>query len=269
MVVAALVLTGGAGAGSATRASAPSGPPVVTLHLVGGTGITGPVTPSIVHCAFPTLQGAEILVIGSPADATLSVRLDVRRGQVMVGLDTGSGPQYEERGFLGRQVTHFDAGRGATIDTSLTPVPPPAGTAVPNLPAISSIAGTISCGGQTAGSSTLRITGTTETGRVTGPIHPVSVSCKPGSPALIIGLVKVGHAKALIDMSIGSGPFSFAVITSPSSEHEYQGSAGAGSLTAGGASVNGSATEAAAAGVTTVHTLHVVGHVTCGHDSGS
>jgi hypothetical protein len=270
--VAALLAPGDAFADSSTMAllksTSTSGPPIATLSLVGGTGLTGPMKPSIIHCSEPTLSGTEILVIGAPVDTSLSVRINVFRGQVMVGVDTGSGAQYQERDFVGTRVTHFDAAHGATIRSSLAPVPLAPGTAVPNLPSLTSIAGTISCAGQTPGTSTLTVSGTTEVGRVSGRIRPVFVTCSSGTAgpqALIVGNVKVGRGKGLIDMSVYGGVVSVFIGARSLQGHEYRGPAGSGSATAGGASIKGDAVEMVAPGAT-AHSVHVVGHATCGQN---
>jgi hypothetical protein len=263
---------GGGGSSTATTTStsrpstttaAPTGPAVVHLGLVGGTGLTGTLTPDIVHCALPTLQGPELLVIGHPTDTNLSVRVMLLAGSVTVGVDTGSGAQYRERDFTGTGMTGFDPARGATIDSPLTAVPPAAGTAVANLPALASITGSIDCAGQTAGTSTLAITGDTEEGAVSGQISPVNVSCKQGVGALIIGIVHVGSGTQLIDMSVRGNLFSFFV--QAQAAHQYSAAAGSASTTATGGHVDGDAVEMVAAGATP-HKLHVVGDVTCGQN---
>jgi hypothetical protein len=138
---------------------------------------------------------------------------------------------------------------------------------VPNLPAATSISGTISCAGQTPGHTTLRINGATGAGKVAGGINPVSVTCGPGSLVLVIGVVKVGHHHALIDMSVSNTALSLALEGTTATE--YRAPAGTEALTTSGASVDSTATEQLAPGATahTLHTLHVVGRVTCGKNS--
>jgi hypothetical protein len=250
---------------SSSTTTRTSGPPSATLGLVGGTELTGPVVPNIIHCAEPTLDGTEILVIGTPVDSNLSVRISVLRGKVSVGVDTGSGAQYEERDFVGTGVAHFVATHGARIKSSLAPVPPAAGTTVPNLPSVTSIAGTISCAGQTPGSSTLTVVGTTEAGRVSGRIGPVFVTCSPGPQVLIIGNVKVGRREGFIDVSVFGGVVSLFIASGSVQGQQYRAPVGSGAATTGGASINGNAVEMVASGAT-AHSLRVVGHATCGQN---
>jgi len=274
VLVLVIALIDGCGGGSPTRttstsgasttAAASEGPAVVHLNLVGGPGLTGTLTPDIVHCALPMLKGPELLVIGHPANTNLSIRIMLLAGSVTVGVDTGSGAQYRERDFTGTGMTGFDPAKGATIDSALTAVPAAAGTVAPNLPALTSITGTIDCAGQTPGTSTLAITGETEDGAVSGQISPVNVSCTQGAGALVIGLIHVGSGTALIDMSVQGSLFSF-FIQGKSSGHQYQAATGSASVTATGGHVDGDAVERVTGGATP-HTLHVVGDATCGQN---
>lgn len=258
------------GAGPATASThAPktntSGPPTVTLHLVGATGLTGPVTPSIIDCAEPSLTGSTILVIGASPKASLSVRVVVRATTVEVDLDTGSGAQYEERDFTGTDVAGFKATRGVTLNATLTPAAVAPGTSVPDLPVLSSIAGTVHCAGQTPGKSTLTVSGQTETGKASGHIAPVRVTCLTGQQVLIIGIVKIGKSKVLIDMSVYNGLFSFFLETSSNGSHQYKAPAGSATATPTGAKVKGTAVEVVTTG--TPHTLKITGRVTCGKEA--
>jgi hypothetical protein len=264
LMVAALGVTVGSAPGSAA-AHAPSGPPVATFSLVGGTGVSGPLTATIVRCDFPALTGTQILIIARPADASLSVRITVVPGQVTVGVDTGSGAQYEQRNFVGKGVSRFSDTRGASINSSLTAVPLAAGSAAASLPVVSSISGSINCGGQTSGTSTLKITGKTELGTVSTRISPVNVSCSTGPEVLIIGHIKDGKQAGQVDMSVSGKLFSFSISTKSPTAHSYAGKSGSASASSGGARINGVATETSTAG-SAVHKLKVVGRVVCGHD---
>jgi hypothetical protein len=254
-------------------ANSRSGPASATIRLTGETGVLGPLTNLTVRCGLPTLAGIEIFVLGTPSDSNLSVRIEVVAGSVTVGVDTGSGAQYQERDFAATKVTRFGAALGATLDTALIAAPVSAGTTVPNLPSITSIVGTITCGGQTAGTSTLAVSGKTATGTVRGRINPVNVSCSQGvqgqgPQVLILGIVKVGTHKALIDLNVRANLFSFFLEPASGGGTQYMGSAGSGVPSTTGAKVKGDAVEVVASGVSP-HTVHVIGHAVCGRSSGA
>ena len=264
-----VIATSSAVSGSNPR----SGPASATVSLTGGTGVVGPLSNLTVRCGLPTLAGTEIFVLGTPSNTSLSVRIVVVAGRVTVGVDTGAGAQYQERDFTATKVARFGAAHGATLDTALIAEPVPAGTTVSNLPSITSIVGTIACGGQTAGTSTLALSGKTATGTVKGRIKPVNVSCSQGvqgqgPQVLILGIVKVGTRKALIDLSVRANLFSFVLEPASGGGVQYMGSAGSGVPTTKGANVKGDAVEVAASGASP-HTVHVVGHAVCGRSAGS
>jgi hypothetical protein len=255
---------------AATMTEAPSaipapskGPATQNLTLGGPAGAAAAVSNAAIRCNEPSTDGLEIAVLGQPADPNLSVYIFVQPGKLSVRYDSGSGAAYVERDFAGAGVADFNPATGATINSQLVEVPNQ--DAHGSLGVLTSISGSIDCGNQMPGSSTLTFSGPTPKGSLEGGLDPVNVECVTntyGSSVSILGLARVDSTPTFMVVSVSSGSFS---ISASGDGFFRSGSTVGATLTATGAHVDGDAVEQLAAGSTAKpHTIHVSGDVACG-----
>ena len=244
------------------------GPATESLGVVGPAGATGAVTNAAVRCNFPATDGTSyITVIGQPVDPNLSVYVNVSAGLVTVRFDSGSGSTYAERDFQGTGVTNFDAGKGAQIDTQLTEVPTT--DAHGTLGILTSLKGSIDCGNQMPGSSTLTLSGPTTKGALSGGLTPVNVECitnTSGKSVSTIGVAQVATTGTLAVIFISPGTASISL----SGDGFFRNSATAvATLTPTGAHVDADLVEQNPAAGTKALTIHMAGDVVCGTTIGN
>ena len=234
-----------------------------TLSLGGPAGVTGALSNAAILCNMPSTEGLQISVLARPVDPNLSVYIFISPGKLTVRFDSGAGATYVERDFAGTGVTSFDPAKGAQIDATLTEVPTTG--AHGTLGILSSIRGSVDCGSQLPGSSTLVLSGPTAKGTLAGGLDPVNVECVTdtyGSRVQIIGIAQVGSTPTMAVISISSG--SFTVSLSNDGFFKSGGTATA-KLTPAGGDVDGDVAEQQAAGTTSAaHTIHMTGSATCG-----
>jgi hypothetical protein len=251
-----------------TPTAAPTkGPATESLNVVGPAGATGPVTRAAIRCNFPSPDGTSYInVIGQPVDPNLSVYVNVSPGLVTVRFDSGSGATYVERDFTGTGVTNFDAAKGAQVDSKLTETTPPAHSP---LGVLTSISGSIDCGNQMPGTSTLTLTGSTAKGALSGGLSPVNVECAPnaqGTYVSIIGVAQVASTGTLAVISISPGTASISL----SNDGFFRNTATAvATLTPTGAHVDADLLEQNPATGTKAQTIHMTGDAVCGTTVGS
>jgi hypothetical protein len=257
---------------AATAAPSPTpaptkGPATESLNVVGPAGATGAVTNAAVRCNFPATDGTSYInVIGQPVDPNLSVYINVSAGLVTVRFDSGSGSTYVERDFTGTGVTSFDAATGAKVDTKLVEVATTG--AHGTLGVLTSLSGTIDCGNQTAGTSTLTLTGPTAKGALGGGLNPVNVECVTdsfGKRVSVLGVVQVASTPFLAVISISPGTASVSV----GGDGFFRNTATAvATLTPTGAHVDADLLEQNPAAGTKANTIHMTGDVVCGTTTG-
>lgn len=267
--VLALAACGGNGGGTSgspasTPTPTPKGPPSAHFTLTGTGALNGAMSVTGIRCRFPSLNGGVITVDGSAAGtAQTAIRVTIGTGKVTVGADSGSGTAFTERDFSGQGVSGFDAASGASVSGSLTESTR-AGLNPGSIGTISAVSGTVDCGNQQPGSSTLTFNGTTAGGAIGGSLSSAFVVCTGSTGRLAIGLTTEGGVPTLAEVYATSG--SFYVYVSPSGASTTQSYAASGStvasVTATGAHVNGDAVEEVPTG-SSAHTLHVSGDVTC------
>jgi len=261
--------TGTAPAGTAAASSTPPTAPTPPASLAPasatvafGGGVTG-VAPGVqVDCDNPSLGGLDITLFGSTTTAGVATTITITGQSVTVTLDSGAGATFVARTFKGTGVTGFDATKGVHLDGPLTEV---TSSSKPGLlPAISSITGTVDCGDQVAGSSTITLSGTAPEGAVTGPMDPVRVDCDPNAkPPYVhaIGIIKVGSTPVLTVFQ--ANPTGFSVFVAPTAttpQHFFTNTdPTAVTLSATGGHVSGTATETG-----TTNTVQVSGDLVCG-----
>jgi hypothetical protein len=272
--------TTGTSSGAAAATPTPTAPPTSTpgpssvqATLTGDPAVTGALVMGNVHfvtCQYPTLKGPSILAFRTATDMAIGVLLTLRQGSISVRLAEGSGTAYTERTFDGTGVTAFDAASGATFSSSLTESTP-AGDHKGTLGAISSIAGSVSCGTSQAGSASITVAGNSAGGAVTGSPTQVRVACGSSAPgqnfATVTGLIQVGSTPAVVSISGGSqqSPL-YVFLQTASATYSYTGStAGSVTVTTSNATYNATVTETAP--VAGAHTLMVSGNATCGVSS--
>jgi len=249
----------GASATSQPSVSGSPRPASGSTTLAGDPGLAGPLAISGIRCQLPAVAGQTIAIFGTTPNGVL-VQVILADGSIAIRAYTGAGATATERNFGSSSLASFDAATGATFDTAVTPTPGPnpPGT----IGAVTAIKGTIDCGGQRPGTSTLVLTGTGIDGTFGPSINPVRVQCDTGPTVQATGIVQVGGKATLALIAVRTG--AFTLFTSASGQtHLYQASTGVTALTATGARLDGDAVEAAAAGGTS-HTIHIAGELTCG-----
>jgi hypothetical protein len=243
--------------------AAPSGPPTAQVMLTGDTSIAGAMTINTVECSFPSVAGEEIFVTGTPgATPTISIHLTLIAGGVAVVADTGSGTSFHARTFSGSGVSAFDAATGAQLSGPLTETTP-SGDNTTGVGKITSITGTIGCGGQTPGSTTMVMTGTLAEGPISGGITDARVVCTSGGVETL-GIIQVSGSPVYTAIFSLQGKFTADVVATVGAASFFVSTASATSTpTATDTTVNGDATQQVTAGAT-AHTIHVSGQSTCG-----
>ena len=281
LAIAGLLVAACSGSGSAEVATptsavnsatatpaATKGPATQNLVLGGPAGKAGAITLAGIRCDVPTLNAGqtalEISVLAEPEDPNLSVYIFVQQGSLTVRYDSGSGSTYIERDFSGTGVTSFDPASGATIDSPLTEVQTTG--AHGTLGELTSIKGTIDCGNQMPGSSTVSVSGSTPKGTISAAgLSPVNVECTSsvtnGRGVSADGIIQVGSTPYFAILFITPGTFTFFA----SGDAFFRStSAGGATLTATGAHVDGDVVEQNPPKGTTAHTVHITGDLTCG-----
>lgn len=243
--------------------AAPKGPPSARVTLTGDASIAGAMTIDTVECSFPSVAGEELFVTGNPAtSAGTSIHLTLIAGAVAVVADTGSGSSFHARTFSGTGVNGFDATTGAELSGPLTETTPSTDS-VTGVGKITSVTGSIGCGGQTPGSSTMVMSGTLAQGSLSVGLTDARVICL-SNEAETLGVVQVGGAPAYTAIFSLPGRFTVDVVPASASAEFFVSAASAKSMpTTTGTTVNGDAAQQVTAGAT-AHTIHVSGQSTCG-----
>jgi hypothetical protein len=248
-----------------TTSVRPSASSTARISLTGDVGLSGAATDPSVRCNFPDLEGLSIAVLAHPPDSALLARIRLAPSTVKVVVSSGSGPDYRERAFEGTGVTSFDAARGAVVDSTLTETAARAGSTSGSLGAVTGIKGSVECGDQTAGTSTVTITGHTAEGALAGAVlDPVRVECAEspdGDEVIALGLMQVGSVKALVKLGLTSDGAVTVDETLPSVSHRYM-AGGSTTITSSGARVRADVVEQEVA--TPAPMLHVEGNLSCG-----
>jgi hypothetical protein len=239
------------------------------LTFVGDTGLAGASSNPVLSCNFPTVDGAEVVrLLTQPADPAALFNITVSSGKIMIVVASGSGATYTARWFEGTGVSGFDPSTGAQINTQLTETTP-ATTNPGTLGAITSVTGSIDCGDQTAGTSTVIYSGDSPEGPINAPPTLFRVECDTsaqGNFVSFVSIVSVGQLKALFFATFRQGAINAfeSIAGPPAVQHQYTVTAtGVSTLTGSGAHVSGDIVEQSPPSGT-AHTLHIEGDVTCG-----
>jgi hypothetical protein len=251
-----------------TSTTAPSAVASATIELTGAIGLAGPASEQGVRCNFPDLAGLSIAVLAVPPDGTSLARIAFWPGRVRVIISAGDGADFHERAFEGTSVTAFDAARRAIVDTKLTEVAATTGPTKGDIGVITAIKGSVECGDQTPGESTVTLTGATPEGALTGAgLDPVRVECDPspdGPEVASSGVVQIGATKAIVAIGLTSDGAVSVDETLPTTHHRYT-AAGTATVTAHGAHVRADVVDKTAPA--SASRLHVEGDFTCGRNA--
>jgi hypothetical protein len=252
-----------------TLAPAPKGSATADLTFVGDVGLDGASSNPVVTCNAPNLDGSVVIRVSAhPAAPEDLFNITLSEGRITVRVGSGSGVDATLRTFQGDGVTDIDAATGAQIDTGLFETTRPTdnrGT----IGTIFAVSGSVDCGDQTVGTSTVTYSGETLDGAVSGGPDPFRVECNTspkGDFVSLVGLVSVGEVKALIFTTFEADSINaFETLAGPPLvQHQYALNAtGASTLTGTGAHVVGDIVEQSPASGE-AHTLHIDGDVTCG-----
>ena len=215
-----------------------------------------------IACNNPSLGGSVITIFGQATGKDVFSLVTVEPGKVIVRLDSGSSTSYVERDFSGTGVSAFNAAKGAQIDSQLSEVTSPQKPGT--LPSVSSIKGSVDCGNQLPGSSTLVLTGSVPEGVLNGPLGPVRVECLPHAQppdVRAVGLTMIGSTRVLVIFQASPSGFTAYIPPTTTTKQHFFGPSDptTAMLTATGAHISGSAAET---GV--VNTLQVRGDLVCG-----
>jgi len=211
-----------------------------------------------VNCFFPTIDGLQIAVLAFSPDNAHTYRIGVAPDGVVVRHGTGSGADFAEQVFRGSGVTQFDATNGATIDAPLTLENHPGG--------MGSIKGSIDCGDETPGTSTITVTGDTAAGHLDhARLEPALVECyEAAGEVIVLGITDTGTTKVHLLVSLTPHGLGVEEEVPPSSQRRYSQltdvPTGA-ELTENGGKANGDVADAQA---TPPRSLHIDGDATCG-----
>ncbi len=254
-------------------AAASTGPAPATFALTaaGDTNVTGTWTSSYgITCLNPTFSGRDIIFFAASPDAKAVVLITLAPGSIGVSERAGSGTGYTDREFKGTGVTSFDATKGATFDSDLAIVPS-SGQKPGTLGTIKHVTGSVDCAGQTAGTSTIVLSGASAEGAINGPFSIFQVTCNVsaayGNSVSVSGIITSGTSPTAMIVSLSpsrSGVYTY--LQTGSGLHSYTiAPAGSVSMSADRAHVDADFVETLATGATaTPHTIHLAGDVVCG-----
>ncbi|HYK96147.1 MAG TPA: hypothetical protein VE011_09825 [Candidatus Dormibacteraeota bacterium] len=269
---AGLAATGGATSAPPTAASAPvsTAPASFQLAVKGDPNVTGTWGASFgINCNNPTLTGYDVLLFAQSPDTKAVVLITLNAGRIDVSERAGQGATYTDREFTGIGVTSLDPAHGGAFDSDLTIVPTPS-SKPGTLGTITHVSGTVDCGNQTIGASTVVVTGSDAEGPINGPFARFRATCNHsaqyGNSAGLVGVLTAGSTATyfIVNFPASGTATIFSTSDSPPAQHSYT-IAKSGTLTvsATGAHVDADYTEVVTAGATP-HTIHLAGDTVCG-----
>lgn len=213
LAIAAGLLATACGSSAPTLAPTPSPTPTPTpipslppaaadLTVSGDPAVAGDLDGTLVRCNYPAVDGPTIVLAWRSKDGKLALRIVVSDELVTVRYSSGTGKTYFERDFKGTGPSGFHAANGAGIDSALEPVE--TGIDSGKLGPIVTIRGSVSCGDQRTGSSTVVLSGVTTPGKLTGLfLSPVRVECDATTNAnavQVVGVANVGQTPTLFEI---------------------------------------------------------------------
>lgn len=272
-----IATTGAETAPPATAAPGPisTAPASFRLAVKGDPNVTGTWGASFgVNCNNPTLTGYDILLFAQSPDAKAVVLITLNAGKIDVSERAGQGATYTDREFTGTGVTGLDPAHGGAFDSDLTIVPTP-NSKPGTLGTITHVSGTVDCGNQTVGSSTVVASGASAEGALNGPFDRFRATCNHsaqyGNSASLVGVVTAGSTPTyfIVNFPASGTATIFSTSENPPAQHSYTiAKTGTLTVTATGAHVDADYTEVVSAGATP-HTIHLAGDTVCGTTNNS
>jgi len=223
-------------------------------------------------CNNPTYNGPDILFFAQSNDGNVVVLVTLNSGSIEVSERAGAGATYTDREFEGTGVTSLDPATGASFDSDLTETTPSENNPG-TLGKISHVSGTVECGSQTAGASTVIASGSTPDGAVSGPLPSFRVSCNDSTQygmsvnASAIVTAGTNPTQFIINLPSGGKATVYAVGKDPGTQTQYMiDPADTYSVTASGVHIDADFVQnQTAAGATPGPLrLHLSGDLTCG-----
>jgi hypothetical protein len=249
------------------------GPATFQLTVAGDPNVTGAwSTGNGINCNNPTLAGLNILAFATAPDTKAIVVLTFSPGVVNVSERAGSGASYTAREFVGTGVSAYDPARGATFDSDVTIVATPdinPGT----LGTITHVSGSVDCGNQTTGTSTIVVSGESAEGELNGPFTTYRVICntsaKDGRSANIVAVMDTATPPTyfIIGLPANGNATIFTIAGQPPKQHTYAfqrvGVTTLQVTATGLIRINASFAEVVEL-TETPHVIHLAGEATCG-----
>ncbi|HEY4227976.1 MAG TPA: hypothetical protein VGM49_06525 [Candidatus Limnocylindrales bacterium] len=259
---------------AATQTPAPrsTAPASLTLMVKGDSNVSGTWGTSFgIDCNNPTMTGYDIIFFAQSPDGTAVVLITLQPGSVGVSERAGAGATYVDREFTGAGVTALDPARGGTFDSDVTMVPTPSSNPG-TLGTITHVSGSVDCGNNETGTSTVVASGASAEGPVTGPFARFRITCNAsaqnGASVNITGVIDtaVPPVYMIVSLPANGNATIFSITDTPNKQHSYKvDPAGTATISATGAHLDADFIEVLAAGVTTpAHVIHLAGDVTCG-----
>lgn len=254
-----------------------TGPGAFQLTVTGDPNVTGTWGSSYgIGCNNPTLEGSDLYFFAASPDGQAVVLITVNQGSIGVSERAGAGATYTDREFSGTGVTSFDSARGASFDSDVAIVPG-TGQAPGTLGTITHVAGSVDCGSQRPGTSTVVVSGASTEGTFDGPFIRFRVTCnlsqQYGDTVSLSAIVNAGATPTffIINLPANGKATLFSPPNGQVPQHLYN-IAADGTLTISktGAHLDADFVESLASGSTAPpHTIHLAGDVTCGTTNSS
>ena len=265
----------------ASSAPASAVPSSISITFAGDKSVQGAWTTYATRadaiCNNPTYDGPNILFFAQSQDGNVVVLVTLNSGSIGVSERAGAGATYTDREFQGTGVTSLDPATGASFDSDLTETTPSdfnPGT----LGKISHVSGTVECGSQTGGVSTVTVSGATPDGAVNGPLPSFRVACnnstQNGKGVNVSAIVTAGTnpTQLIINLPANGKATLYAVGKDPNSQTLYMiDPAATYSVTDSGVHIDADFVQNQAASGATPGPLrlHLAGDLTCGDFSQS
>lgn len=257
-----------------TEAASPlsTGPAAFQLTVAGDANVTGTWGASYgINCNNPTFAGYDLLFFAAAPDGKAVVLITLKPGSIQVSERAGRGSTYTDREFAGDGVTSFDPARAASFDSDVSIVPG-TGQTPGTLGTITHVTGSVDCGGQRPGTSSITVSGASAEGAFSGPFTRFRVVCnvsqQNGNEVSVTAIINAGTTATFLIINLPAN--GKATIFSPPNgqapQHLYNIATGGTLVVSGtGAHLDSDFVEAAPSGSTApAHTIHFAGDVTCG-----
>jgi hypothetical protein len=223
-----------------------------------------------IECNLPQADGSEILFLfcTTQGSSPVGVNVHISTTKIDVLLATGSGQNFTSREFSGSGVHNFDPAAGTQISSTLTEISA-ASAKRGTIGAVTSVKGTVDCGNQTVGSSTVIYSGSATEGAINGGASPFRVECDntaTNKSVSFTGVVKIGTTPVLFITTLTASSVTtfMAGGGTPPIQHAYRLQATeAATLSGTGAHVTANLVETSATSGPP-HTLHLEGDLVCG-----